>query len=50
MDLKDLWAMDPGRFPDETIIKEKLFGAITVSVQQDDGLLIESFSPLGILP
>ena len=46
----EFWAMDPGRFPDEALIREKLFGGVSVWVRQEDGVLYENFSSVGPLP
>lgn len=35
----ELWPMDPGRFPDERVFREKLFGAASVIVYEPDGIL-----------
>ena len=45
--LNEFWGMDPGRFPPEALLREKLFGAVAVTVPQPDGWLYENFSPVG---
>ena len=45
--LNEFWGMDPGRFPPEALLREKLFGAVSVTVPQPDGWLYENFSPVG---
>ncbi len=45
-----MWSMDSGRFPDEAFLREKLFGSVSVSVSRPDGMLLESFSPVGLIP
>jgi prepilin-type processing-associated H-X9-DG protein len=45
-----IWGMDSGRFPSQVMLREKLFGAITVIAHRPDGTLIENFSPVGPLP
>ena len=50
MPIKELWGMDPGRFPSEALLREKLFGSVSVWVQQEDGILYENFSPIGPIP
>jgi hypothetical protein len=48
--LNEFWGMDPGRFPPEALAREKLFGAVSVTVPQPDGWLYENFSPVGPFP
>jgi hypothetical protein len=48
--LNEFWGMDPGRFPPEALLREKLFGAVSVTVPQPDGWLYENFSPVGPIP
>jgi hypothetical protein len=48
--LNEFWGMEPGRFPPEALLREKLFGAVSVTVPQPDGWLCESFSPVGPIP
>jgi competence protein ComGC len=48
--LNEFWGMDPGRFPPEALMREKLFGAVAVTVPQPDGWLYENFSPIGPIP
>ncbi len=48
--LNEFWGMDPGRFPPESLLREKLFGAVSVTVPQPDGWLYENFSPVGPIP
>ena len=45
-----LWGMDPGRFPDEALFREKLFGSVSVVSYRPDGILFENFSPIGPIP
>jgi hypothetical protein len=45
-----IWGMDPGRFPDSAMLREKLFGSVSVVCRQPDGLLFENFSPVGPIP
>lgn len=44
------WSMDPGRWPSDSVLREKLFGAVSVWSPQSDGWLYENYSPVGPLP
>jgi hypothetical protein len=48
--LNEFWGTDPGRFPPDALLREKLFGSISVTVPQPDGWLYENFSPIGPIP
>jgi len=50
MAANELWGMDQGRFPTKETIGDNLFGAVSVRVRQQDGVLYENFSPVGPLP
>jgi len=50
MDIHDLWPMDPGRFPDEALLRQTLFGSVGVWVKEPDGIRYENWSPVGPLP
>jgi hypothetical protein len=50
VDANELWGMDPGRFPDKALFRDRLFGSATIISYETDGTLFESFSPVGPLP
>ena len=49
-DAATLWSMDPGRFPGESLFRDKLFGSVSVVSQREDGILFENVSPVGPIP
>ncbi len=50
IDAAGAWGMDPARFPDPAMLRSKLFGAVSVTVHREDGILYENFSPVGPVP
>ena len=43
--LNEFWGMDPGRFPPEALLREKLFGAVSVTVPLAGRLAVRELLP-----